>query len=255
MKILYTDLMEAYLKEQKMTLSKHLTALERKAKKVPLDFYTTTSAVHSSSIEGNILDFDTYTKYRLSQIKRKGKSYDEIEDLRQAYEYAQNNALTEANFLRAHKIATKHIIENKRYQGQYRDVGVYVIKDGTPIFSGCPAERLSTEMAALFEDIATLLDKDLTLSESFYYASMLHLTLVQIHPFADGNGRMARLLEKWFLSESIGGRAWYIPTEKLYEKRLKQYYKQVNIGDTYDAIRYDYALPFLLMLPMALRVK
>ena len=110
-------------------------------------------------------------------------------------------------------------------------------------------------MAALFEDIATLLDKDLTLSESFYYASMLHLPLVQIHPFADGNGRMARLLEKWFLSESIGGRAWYIPTEKLYEKRLKQYYKQVNIGDTYDTIRYDYALPFLLMLPMALRVK
>ena len=33
MKILYIDLMEAYLKEQKMTLSKHLTALERKAKK------------------------------------------------------------------------------------------------------------------------------------------------------------------------------------------------------------------------------
>jgi filamentation induced by cAMP protein fic len=252
---LITDsLLNSYKEAQKLTLHKHLNALERKAKRVPLDFYTTTSAVYSSSIEGNFLDFDTFTKYKLSEIKAKGKSYNEIENLRLAYEFAQQNDLTEKNLLKAHKIATKHLIENKNYQGQYRNVGVFVVKNGIPVFTGCPTEQLSTEMARLFEDITILLDKEQNLTDSFYYASMLHLCLVQIHPFADGNGRMARLLEKWFLAETIGGRAWLIPSEKLYHKRINQYYKNVHIGATYDTILYQNALPFLLMLPMALKI-
>jgi len=37
----------------------------------------------------------------------------------------------------------------------------------------------------------------LTDSELFF-AALIHLVFVKIHPFDDGNGRAARLLEKWF---------------------------------------------------------
>jgi Fic family protein len=33
---------------------------------------------------------------------------------------------------------------------------------------------------------------------------LIHLRLAQIHPFRDGNGRAARLIEKWFVAEKLG---------------------------------------------------
>lgn len=58
-------------------------------------------------------------------------------------------------------------------------------------------------MHELFDDIRMLLDMELTEKEVFYYASLIHLMFVHIHPFADGNGRSARLLEKWFITSSL----------------------------------------------------
>jgi Fic family protein len=84
---------------------------------------------------------------------------------------------------------------------------------------------------------------------------MIHLVFVKIHPFADGNGRSARLLEKWFLSQKLGSTAWFIPSEKLYQTRLRSYYKNVDIGKDYSSINFDLSIPFLLMLPMALTIK
>lgn len=255
MRILYTSLLEDYNKNQKITLLKHLNKLEKTSKNVDFDFYATYSAVHSSNIEGNFMDFDTFTKYRLSGMNTQGKSYKEIDDLRKSYLFAKENVLNQENFIEAHQIATQTIIEDKKYKGKYRDVKVFVVKNGKIVFTGCETEQVSTQMDLLFEDINVLLKRDLTLNESFYYASMIHLCFVQIHPFADGNGRTARLLEKWFLSQKIGFKAWFIPSEKMYHKRINQYYKNVNIGNTFDTIDYKFSLPFLLMLPMALTSK
>ena len=85
-------------------------------------------------------------------------------------------------------------------------------------------------------------------------ASMIHVGFVKIHPFADGNGRSARLIEKWFLAEKLGHKAWFIQSERLYQKRLKAYYKNGDLGETYDKLNYDLCIPFLLMLPMTLRL-
>ena len=56
----------------------------------------------------------------------------------------------------------------------------------------------------------------LSIQEVFYYATFIHLVFVKIHPWDDGNGRSARLLEKWFLAQKLGEKAWFLQSEKMY---------------------------------------
>lgn len=76
---------------------------------------------------------------------------------------------------------------------------------------------------------------------------------VKIHPWTDGNGRSVRLLEKWFLSEKLGEKAWFVQSEKMYYQQHQSYYTNIRLlGLEYIELDYSKALPFLLMLPHSL---
>jgi hypothetical protein len=122
---------ELYKKKQPITILKHFN----KIKSVSLstenfNFYFSNSAVYSSMIEGNIIDFDSYLKYSHSNMNNKGKSFMEIEDLKNSYKYAQSHKLNYKNFLEAHKKLSKTIILESKYNGQLRDKNVFVFKVG-----------------------------------------------------------------------------------------------------------------------------
>ncbi len=253
-KIIKSTYLPLYRQKQPLTLAKHLAKL-RETDRFSFGYSISYAAVHSSMIEGNPIDFDRYLSYSESGMNTKSKSYHEIQDLIKAYDFARKHPLTYANFLKAHAILSSSTIEEKRYRGKIRDKNVYIFAGGKRIYTGTNAIDLPDEMEAFFNDIGIILQRVLTLTEVFYFASMLHLVFVQIHPFADGNGRAARLLEKWFLSERIGSEAWLIKSEKLYQKRIKSYYNNINIGFDYNNLNYALSIPFLLMLPMALRIK
>ena len=107
---------------------------------------------------------------------------------------------------------------------------------------------VNKELDKLFDDTKILIKADLNPFEIFYYASLLHLVFVKIHPFQDGNGRTARLIEKWFLIEKIGQKATSVQLEKNYYKRLKDYYLNIRkLGLEYDDLDYSKSLDFLLM--------
>ena len=107
---------------------------------------------------------------------------------------------------------------------------------------------VKTELDKLFHDIEILRKSDLDPFEIFYYSSLVHLVFVKIHPFQDGNGRSARLIEKWLLIEKIGEKATSVQLEKNYYKKLQDYYSNIRkFGLEYENLDYSKCLDFLLM--------
>ncbi len=114
---------------------------------------------------------------------------------------------------------------------------------------------VETEMQKLYTDIEELLTTNLNIKEIFFFASLIHLVFVKIHPFSDGNGRTARLLEKWFLAQKLGDKAWFLASERYYYQNHQLYYQYIRrLGLEYEQLDYTKALPFLLLLPQSLPV-
>ena len=150
---------------------------------------------------------------------------------------------------------THHILpENK--QGKIRTWNRYVTtQDGRIEYVAASPFVVKEELTKLFIDIETLLQTELTVKQVFFFASLIHLVFVKIHPFDDGNGRTSRLIEKWFLAEKLGEKAWLIQSEKNYYLQHQTYYKNIRIlGLEYDELDYSKAMPFLLMLPQSLTI-
>lgn len=206
------------------------------------------SAVYSSNIEGNTMDLNSFMNAK-SAADPKPKEFQEIIDLKAAYDFARARELNEKNMLEAHAILSEKIVSAGN-RGAYRTDKVGVFSAHGLVYMAVEHEKIDEEMHKLFEDIGAVAEQPLP--EALYLASLTHLRFAEIHPFMDGNGRMARLLEKWLLATCIGEKAWLVESERYYKEHLADYYKNINLGVNYYELDYSRAVPFLLMLPQAL---
>lgn len=55
--------------------------------------------------------------------------------------------------------------------------------------------------------------KEIEEIEVFYFGSFIYLQLAHLYPFRDGNGRVVRLIEKWFVAKKSGHDFWEMPSE------------------------------------------
>lgn len=218
---------------------------------VPVDyfeFYKSISSVYSSKIEGEDIDFDSYYKHKFLKVKFKPDYTRKADDLFSAYDFIDDNPLNLKNVRKAHSVLSANLLP-KSQQGLIRTNPMFVINSDDQIeYVAASPEIVNQELDKLFHDIEILVANDLDAFEVFYYASLIHLVFVKIHPFQDGNGRTARLIEKWFLIEKIGQKATSVQLEKNYFKHLKEYYSNIKVlGLEYDDLDYNKALDFLLM--------
>lgn len=211
-------------------------------------FYKSVSSVYSSKIEGEDIDFDSYFKHKFLKVKFKPDYTKRADDLFLAYDFIDNNRLTLENIQKAHAILSMNLLP-KSQQGLIRNNPMFVINSEDRIeYVAANPKIVGFELDKLLHDIDILLRIDLNPFEVFYYASLIHLVFVKIHPFQDGNGRMARLIEKWFLIEKIGQQAVSVQLEKNYYKWIKDYYSNIRkIGLEYEDLDYTKCLDFLLM--------
>ena len=254
LEIIPTSLLNEYLVKIPKDLNQTFDALkDAEISTESFSFYTSVSSVYSSKIEGEEIELDSYIKHKKFGIEFLPDYTKKIDDLYNAYTFAKTNVLNKENIEEAHKLLSKHIVA-KHQQGKLRIHNMYVsTPDGRIEYVAVSPYEVESEMNKFYNDIQQLLNRELSIGEVFFYAAMIHLVFLKIHPRNDGNGRSARLLEKWFLALKLGDKAWFVDSERFYYNHHQTYYNNLRIlGIEYPELDYSKALPVLLMLPQSL---
>ena len=211
-------------------------------------FYKSLSSVYSSKIEGENIDFDSFFKYKFLNVEYKLEYTQKADDLFEAYEFIESNKISLQVLKQAHSLITRNLLP-KSQRGLIRTNPMFVVNDEDKIeYVAANSSILNKELDKLFADIDKLVLRDIDIHEIFYFASLIHLVFVKLHPFQDGNGRLARLLEKWFLLQKLGTKATAIQLEKNYFSNLSSYYRNIKIlGLEFEKLDYSKSLEFILM--------
>jgi Fic family protein len=106
--------------------------------------------------------------------------------------------------------------------GRWRPGAIYVRKDetGEILYEGPDPEQVPQ----LAEELVASLNVPATPGTQLIQAGMAHLNLVMIHPFRDGNGRMARCLQSLVLARSGVLSPVFISIEEYLGRNTLQYY-------------------------------
>ena len=179
-------------------------------------------SIHSSlKIEANSLS--------LGQVKDviNGKAVlgeqKEIQEVKNAYaayeKVSEINPYSIKNLKKLHGIMTKYVVEES---GDFRKGEEGVFNGDVCIFMAPPARLVPQLMNNLFAWMEESQDS----VHPLILSSVFHYEFVFIHPFSDGNGRMARLWHTAILSK------WkpvfeYIPIESQIEKFQEKYYDAI----------------------------
>lgn len=179
-------------------------------------------SIHSSlAIEANSLN--------LSEVKDviNGKlvlgDRKEIQEVKNAYaaydELSTIDVYSISEFKRLHGVMTRYLTS---VSGDFRLGEEGVFDADKCIFMAPPAKLVPGQMEILFD----WMKKSQTSIHPLILASVFHYELVFIHPFTDGNGRMARLWHTAILTK------WnpifeYIPIESQIEEFQKDYYDAI----------------------------
>jgi len=109
-----------------------------------------------------------------------------------------------------------------KHPGRWRTAPVFVRNDrtGAIVYEGPDWESVPPLMDEL---IAELTDRNQALP-SVVRAAMAHLNLVMVHPFSDGNGRMARCLQTLVLARTGNISPMFCSIEEYLGKNTQPYY-------------------------------
>jgi len=132
-----------------------------------------------------------------------------------------SNALSEENLYKLYMTTVGNFLpeEDKLLDGNfYRHDTVYVVSDHIE-HSGVEHAKVPVYMKTLI-DFANNEDD----INDLVKAAIIHFYIAYIHPYFDGNGRMARLVHLWFLIQKGYKSALFIPFSSKIEKTRKLYY-------------------------------
>lgn len=179
-------------------------------------------SIHSSlKIEANSLSLGQVRDViNGKMVLGEQKEIQEVKNAYAAYEgVSEINPYSIKDLKKYHGIMTKYVVEES---GDFRQGEEGVFNGDQCIFMAPPARFVPQFMDELFD----WMKETKTEIHPLILSSVFHYEFVFIHPFSDGNGRMARLWHTAILSK------WkpifeYIPIESQIEKFQEEYYEAI----------------------------
>ena len=163
-------------------------------------YFRIKSIYHSNAIEGNALDIGEtklVVEQGLTLTGKPLKDQAEAKNLSEALVFLEeliddsSKPLTETDVRTLHQLVLRGIDDNNA--GKYRAVPVQISGSDYPPPAPESVPAQMQEFGAWLADVSVAND-NYGLSDAILYAAAAHTWFVSIHPFIDGNGRVARLI-------------------------------------------------------------
>jgi Fic family protein len=157
------------------------------------------------------------------------ESENRIYGLKKGLEYIADpqHKINEKNIHILYQLAIGNYLEKEEdkllHGNQYRHDSVYIVGQEVE-HTGLAYQKLPEYMSNLVDLINTQDDINDLLK-----ASAIHFYFAYVHPYFDGNGRMARLLHQWYLVQQGYPATLFIPFSSFIEKSRKGYYNAYTL--------------------------
>ena len=195
--------------------------------KMPLERDAFARSVHSSTwIEGNLLS--------LAQVRMISEGKDvlveqkhklEVTNCLEAMRWVLKNKakpVSEKGLLEVHSRMIKGLLTNERV-GKYRVVQNYIVDARKKVIFTPPASaKVGVRMRGLF---VWLKKED---SHPIVRSAIFHHEFLTIHPFVDGNGRVARAVSQWLLWEKNFDPLCTLGLDDFFAQNRVRYYDMIQ---------------------------
>lgn len=190
---------------------------------------------HGTHIEGNDLTLDQAKQVINGQeITAKERDIQEVINYRQVVDYMDKLGQEKEKYhlktlKKLHQLTCEKILDSDKC-GHFRTVRV-VIKDsesGEVTFTPPPAVAVPVQTKSFFN---WLNDEEGKQTHSILRAGITHYELVRIHPFLDGNGRVARAMATLVLFREGYDIKRFFSLEEYYDNDADSYYRALQSVD------------------------
>jgi len=194
----------------------------------------------SIAIEGNILNLEQVEAlFKGQKIDAPARYIYEAKNYLKTIKYIEKiveekKVITESIILKIHHLVTDKTLPKEKC-GKYRTQKVYVVKRalGAPdkvIYTAPDALKVSELIKDLIDWIQNSKQQDI---HPILVAGTAHRQFASIHPFVDGNGRVARALSTLILYQRDYNFRKLFALEDYYNKDRQKYYQAISIGPIY----------------------
>ncbi len=191
------------------------------------------NAYASTNIEGN-----TLTKSEVERLvfggdvlkteREKNEVLNYINTLKNLDNLLPKNKLTLEDLKRLHLNIVKNTLEKKEWEGDFRKVQVFVGNQKTGRIDFVPPKP--EEIKDQLVDFLEWLNSDHGI-HPVIESGIAHYELARIHPFVDGNGRLARVVSLWVLRSRGFDQKRLLVLDNYYNNDRKSYYEALRTVD------------------------